>query len=111
MTKKDYNALLYDKMKAELDKFIAELKTKSPEQIIELAYELTIKEDLLSIFENTDFSQEEAKALYSQKYPLDSLYQEWLSNDLTYMDQLRETVDDKIISAVKEMKDKQRESR
>lgn len=98
-------------MKSELDKFIAELKTKSPEQIIELAYELTIKEDLLSIFENTDFSQEEAKALYSQKYPLDSLYQEWLSNDLTYMDQLRETVDDKIKSAVKEMKDKQRESR
>lgn len=111
MIKKDYNTLLYDKMKCELDKFIAELKTKSPEQIIELAYELTIKEDLLSIFENTDFSKEEAKALYSQKYPLDSLYQEWLSNDLTYMDQLRETVDDKIKSAVKEMKDKQRESR
>ena len=111
MIKKDYNTLLYDKMKSELDKFIAELKTKSPEQIIELAYELTIKEDLLSIFENTDFSQEKAKALYSQKYPLDSLYQEWLSNDLTYMDQLRETVDDKIKSAVKEMKEKQRESR
>ena len=111
MIQKDYNTLLYDKMKSELDKFIAELKTKSPEQIIELAYELTIKEDLLSIFENTDFSQEEAKVLYSQKYPLDSLYQEWLSNDLTYMDQLRETVDDKIKSAVKEMKDKQRESR
>lgn len=111
MIKKDYNTLLYDKMKAELDKFIAELKTKSPEQIIELAYELTIKEDLLSIFENTDFSQEEAKALYSQKYPLDFLYQEWLSNDLTYMDQLRETVDDKIKSTVKETKDKQRESR
>lgn len=111
MIKKDYNTLLYDKMKPELDKFIAELKTKSPEQIIELAYELTIKEDLLSIFENTDFSQEEAKALYSQKYPLDSLYQGWLSNDLTYMDQLRETVDDKIKSEVKEMKDKQRESR
>ena len=85
--------------------------TERLQQIIELAYELTIKEDLLSIFENTDFSQEEAKALYSQKYPLDSLYQEWLSNDLTYMDQLRETVDDKIKSAVKEMKDKQRESR
>lgn len=111
MIKKDYNILLYDKMKAELDKFIAELKKKSPEQIIELAYELTIKEDLLSVFENTDFSQEEAKALYSQKYPLDSLYQEWLSNDLTYMDQLRETVDDKIKSAVKEMKDKQCGSR
>ena len=111
MIRKDYNTLLYDKMKSELDKFIAELKTKTPEQIIELAYELTIKEDLLSIFENTDFSQEEAKALYSQKYPLDSLYQEWLSNDLTYMEQLRETVDDKIKSAVKEMKEKQRESR
>ena len=52
MIKKDYNTILYDKMKAELDRFIAELKTKTPEQIIELAYELTIKEDLLSIFEN-----------------------------------------------------------
>ena len=40
MIKKDYNTLLYNKMKAELDKFIAELKTKTPEQIIELAYEL-----------------------------------------------------------------------
>lgn len=111
MIKKDYNTILYDKMKAELDRFIAELKTRTPEQIIELAYELTIKEDLLSVFENTDFTQEEARALNNQKYPLDSLYQEWLSNDLTYMDQLRETVDDKIKSAVKEMKDKQRESR
>lgn len=61
MIQKDYNTLLYDKMKSELDKFIAELKTKSPEQIIELAYELTIKEDLLSIFENTDFHRKKLR--------------------------------------------------
>lgn len=57
MTTVDYNELLYNKMKKEFDSFMSELKTKPPKQIIEGSYEKVIKEDLLAIFEYTEFSQ------------------------------------------------------
>ena len=41
------NQKVCDKMQAELDEFIAELKTKSSSEIIECAYELIYKEDIL----------------------------------------------------------------
>lgn len=41
-------------MQAELDSFIAELKTKQPGDVIEFAYELTYKEDILQSF-NFDY--------------------------------------------------------
>lgn len=80
MTTVDYNELLYNKMKKEFDSFISEFKTKPPEQIIEGSYEKVIKEDLLAIFEYTEFSQTEAKSLYRLKAPLDDIYQEWCGN-------------------------------
>lgn len=107
----DYNKLLYKKLAQEHDDFINNLKTKTPEQIIEASYEKVIKDDLLSIFEYTDFSQTEAKALYKLDKPLDALYQEWLHNDFSYMDMLRDTIDNRIESAVKDMKINSRDSR
>ncbi len=107
----DYNKLLYEKLAKEHDDFIADLKTKTPEQIIESSYEKVMKDDLLSVFEYTDFSQTEAKALYRLDKPLDALYQEWLHNDMTYMDMLRDTIDNRIESAVREMKAQSRDSR
>ncbi len=105
---KDYNKLLYGKLAQEHDDFVDDLKTKTPEQIIEASY---IKDDLFSIFEYTDFPQTQAKALYKLDKPLDALYQEWLHNDMSYMDLLRDTVDNRIESAVKELKAKSRNSR
>ena len=92
MKNRDYNDLLYKKISEEYDSFIADLKTKSREYIIESAYESVIKGDLLTVFEYTDYTQDEAKALFELSYPLDALYQAWLKNDLTYMDLLEETI-------------------
>ena len=103
--KKDYNQLLYDKMKSEYDEFISDLSTKSPKEIIDHSYEKVFKEELLIICESSDRTQEEAKALYQQKRPLDFLYQEWLHNEYSYMDMVRDTVDDGAKSAVKAMKE------
>jgi len=107
----DYNELLYEKMSAEYDSFIERLKQMPPEQIIEHSYEKVMKEDLLSCFEFTDRSQSEAKAMYLQKNPLDALYEAWLKTDASYMDMLRDSADECVKSAVKMMKDRQRESR
>lgn len=96
----DYNELLYNKVSQELKDFISELKSKTAEAVIEYAYELTIKEDIVCVFECIDFTQEEAKSLYKEQYPLDSCYQEWLHNDQSYMDIITQTVQDKIKSSV-----------
>ena len=45
------NQKVWEKMQAELDSFIAELKTKPPSKIIESAYELTYKVDILQSFD------------------------------------------------------------
>lgn len=97
MTKNEIlNQKVWEKMQAELDSFIAELKTKPPSEIIESAYELTYKEDILQSFDfeldgNCPLSNEQAKALLSLKHPLDYLYQEWLDYDDSVLDTLRQS--------------------
>lgn len=83
-------------MQAELDSFIAELKTKPSSEIIESAYELTYKEDILQSFNfegNYPLTNEQAKALLSLKHPLDYLYHEWLDYDSPVLDTLRQSND------------------
>lgn len=91
-----YNDKLYKKMRAELDRFIADWKTKPSSETVELAYELTFKEDILNSFDfdwvdRTSVPIEQAKALLSMKYPLDYLYQEWLDYDYSPLDMLRDS--------------------
>lgn len=111
MGERDYNALLYEKVQAEYDAFIGELKTKPAEEVIEKAYEKVFKEELVCICEFANFDRKEAKAMYLEKYPLDRMYQDWLKSDASYMDMLRDSVDDSLKSAAAERRDKQRESR
>ncbi len=107
----DYNDLLYEKMQQEYDAFIAGLKLMSSEQVIDSAYEKVIKSDILIECENGRLEQKEAKALYLEKYPLDRIYQDWLKSDVSYMGMIRDSIDDSAKDAVKERKEKQRESR
>ena len=46
MCKKDYASLLYEKVQAEHDDFIAEMKCKPAEEIIESAYQIVIKDEI-----------------------------------------------------------------
>lgn len=107
----DYNELLYEKLAKEHNDFVESLKSKPPEEIIKASYEKVMKDDLLSVFEYADFPQSRAKALYKLDKPLDALYQEWLHNDMSYMDMLRDTAENRMESAFKEMIRKSRDSR
>lgn len=120
MTKNEIlNQKVWEKMQAELDRFIKGLKTKPPDEIIESAYELIYKEDILQSFDfefygNCPLSNEQAKALLSLKHPLDYLYQEWLDYDDSALDTLRQSNDfaiDKQIEYLKTRADKNKGSR
>ena len=91
-----YNDKLYKKMRAELDRFISDWKMKQSADTVELAYELTYKEEIMNSFEfdwegRTLVPIEQAKALLAMKYPLDYLYQEWLDYDDSPLDMLRDS--------------------
>lgn len=72
---------LYEKAYKEQQEFIAELKKSTPEKIIEQAYELVMREDILMTFEDDYLSPEQAKALLKLEYPLAACYRTWLKND------------------------------
>ena len=107
----DYNALLSEKVQNEYNIFLAGLKEMPVERVIESSYEKVFKEDLVICIENGHLEPTEAKALYKQKYPLDYCYVKWRDTDCSYMDMLRDTIDEAAKDAVKEMKAKSRESR
>lgn len=107
----DYNELLYEKVQAEYDTFLEELKQMTPEQVIDRAYEKVTKENMVAVIQEKELTPIEAKALYREKYPLDRMYREWLDTDVSEMQMLKDSIDDTAKKAVKELKDKQRESR
>ena len=111
MGETDYNALLYEKVQAEYDAFISELKSTPAEEVIKKSYEKVIKEEMVCICEFANFDRKEAKALYLEKYPLDRMYQDWLKSDVSYMDMLRDSVDDSAKAALMERRENARESR
>ena len=107
----DYNELLYEKVQAEYDAFIEELKRMTPEQVIDRAYEKVTKENMVAAIQEKELTPSEAKALYREKYPLDRMYQEWLDTDVSEMQMLKDSIDDTAKKAVKEMNEKHRDSR
>ena len=94
--------LLYEKMSNEQDNFIENLKHSSLEEIISAAYEKVMRDDILMLFENDFLDTKQTKALLKLEYPLSACYDEWLKNDCSYMDMLRDTVDDFSKDLVKE---------
>lgn len=63
MGETDYNALLYDKMKAEQDKYRDWLLSQPPEEILNHTYEYTMREDIVMCMEELELSPKQAKAL------------------------------------------------
>lgn len=111
MDEANYSVLLYEKVQAEYDDFIDRLKTEPVEEVIEKAYEKVIKEEMVSICKAIENDPKEAKALYLEKFPLDRMYQDWLKNDISYVEMLKDSVDDSAKAAFKEYRENQRESR
>ena len=71
---------LYDKLEKEYNDFIEDLKTKTPDEIINKSYEKVMKEEL--------------KALNKTKAPLEELYQGWMDYDGGVHEPLQYSIED-----------------
>lgn len=84
---------LYEKAKSEQAAFISELKAKEPQQIIDAAYEKSIRDDLLMNFEEDFLEINQLKELLKLDYPLSACYDAWLKTDVSHMEMLRDSVE------------------
>ncbi len=96
MDKNEFNTRkseIYKRALNEYNTFIEELKDLSKEEIIEKAYEIVIKEEILLLLKvEDDFNDIELQYLENFEYPLYGIYIEWLDNDYSTIDFIRETI-------------------
>ena len=77
-----YESKLYEKMQGEYDSFIADLKKKSPDEIIDSAYQIVTKKDILDFLagQSPSLSEKQYAALLSSTNALDEIYETWCTN-------------------------------
>ena len=93
MTKEQLENKLYERMSAENETFLTDLKAKSPDEIISHAYEIACRDNLLMLFEDeTSLSERQLAVLTEFEHPLSQLYTDWLSRDTDEMDAFRDSI-------------------
>ena len=93
MTKEQLENKLYERMSAENETFLTDLKAKPVDEIISHAYEIACRDNLLMLFEDeTSLSERQLAVLNEFEHPLSQLYTDWLSRDTDEMDAFRDSI-------------------
>ena len=82
MCEKDYTTALYEKVQAEYDDFIAEMRGKSADEIIESAYQIVIKDEI-NVFcrdYSPKLTDRQFEALLSSQNALYEIFEQWCKN-------------------------------
>ena len=95
MNTTDLNTALYEKMAAEQDKFRDWLKSQSPAEVLNHAYEYTVREDILMEMEGLELTDAQAQALLASPSPLADVYRHFEKLETGYMDVIRDSIEDR----------------
>lgn len=89
----DRYAKLYERASEEYFSFVNGLKQKTPEDVVEAAYEIVLKADILCLLDPQNMTKKEINILLTLEKPLDAIYSEWMDNDYSHMDLIEQTMD------------------
>ena len=95
MNTNDLNTALYEKMAAEQDKFRDWLKSQPPEEVLNHAYEYTIREDIVMAMEQMELTDTQAQALLESSSPLADVYRYFEKLETGYMDVIRDSIENR----------------
>lgn len=91
--KEQLETRLYEKMAQENEEYLAKMKTKPAEEIINSAYQIAWRENVLLLFEDsTELNPRQLQLLVDLSSPLATLYDEWLSEDSSELGALRDSI-------------------
>ena len=95
MNSNEKNTVLYEKMAAEQDIFRDWLKSQSPEEVLNHAYEYTVREDIVMAMEVLELTDAQAQALLDSPSPLADVYRHFEKLETGYMDVIRESIEER----------------
>lgn len=111
MTNEELNTALYEKMFAEQETYRAWLRSQSPEESLNHAYEYTMREDILMSLEYHDLPDTQARALLKSPSPLADVFADWENKETGHMDDIWQTVEDRAKVEVQKHKKKEEKER
>jgi len=110
MTNEELNTALYQKMFAEQEVFRDWLKGQSPEEILNHAYEYTIREDILLSLEYHDLSDAQADALMKSPCPLADVFRDFEKRETDHMDVIWDCLESRADTILEEQRRTLRET-
>lgn len=111
MTNEELNTRLYEKMFAEQERFRDWLLSQPPAEILNHAYEYTVREDILMSLEYNDLEDSQARALLKSGKPLKQIFERWENQETSYMDTVWDTVQEQAKAAEAKQKAKAQKER
>ena len=111
MTNEELNTRLYEKMFAEQEQFRDWLLSQPAAEILNHAYEYTVREDILISLEYHDLEDNQARALLKSGKPLKQIFERWENQETSYMDTVWDTVQEQARAAEAKQKAKAQKER
>lgn len=95
------------KMEAELDRYKDYLATLSDYEIMDHAYELTVKKDIIYALDSVycNLTPERCHALLKSRTPLDDVYKDFCKKDVSWIDDISETIEERADKEIQKVKD------
>ena len=106
MTNEELNTALYQKMFDEQEQYRDELLGLTPAEILDHAYEYTVREDILLSLEYRALSDPMAKELLKSKTPLADIFSKWENHETGYMDEIRDMIETHAEDLIRDAKEK-----
>lgn len=111
MTNEELNTRLYEKMFAEQEQFRDWLLSQPAAEILNHAYEYTVREDILMSLEYNDLEDSQARALLKSGKPLKQIFERWEDKETSHMENIWDTVQEQAKAAEAKQKAKAQKER
>lgn len=101
---------LYNKLDNEIKELYGNLLEKGKEEILNSAYEITVKEQIRDILKEMNLHEVEKEILFLRDDLLTELYQDWLHHDSSLREPITDSVDKSISTILRNFRitDKER---
>ena len=95
MNTNNLNTALYEKMATEQEKYRDWLKSQPSEEVLNHAYEYTVREDILMEMEQLELTISQSKALLISPSPLADVYRYFEKLETDHMDVVRDSIENR----------------